>query len=461
MSSIYKSFRENALSNLDKVAIICNTESVTYGELLEKTEAFSELLRQSGCSAGTAVGLFQCKSIDYAIYLFAVLKLDAVVVPFNTGWTEEEVSDAIKNADIELMIYEGKIKKCSASLGDHKEDRIFLMTSGSTGVPKIVRLTEDAMKVRLDMEIEEFNLTREDVVLIATPVYHSLGLRLLMTSLYIGAEIILPKVFTPHGWIKDISEYKVTYTITVPSHIKQILIEVGGRYEEYSEKLKSIRVILSTSAYLPEDTKSEFIKVIRGEFYNFIASSETEFIAKLDCKRQHGENILGFPFAGTKLAILKDNNDFGKSGEVGEIVCSSRQLFHGYYNNAEMTKNAFYNGYYRTGDLGFLDEAGCVHYAGRKKNVVICSGVNIYPCDIEKILKRCEGVSDSVAYAVSNDKCGEILAIMVATSKLSVKDIKRFCLENMAPYQQPRLIRIVDSIPRNEMGKVSWEAIKE
>ena len=461
MNQIFENICSAIEKNKEKMAIVCNDESILYFDLLMESKKLADILIEKGAKAGSHIGIFQHKSIEFVISVCAILSIDAVMIPFNIGWTEEEVHNAVEIADVSILLYDKEIRCFNCNNIYSKEDCIFLMTSGSTGVPKIVQVSWSAMLTRLKMEVEEFALFDNDVVLISTPIYHSLGIRLLLTSLYLGTQIILPKTFYSKGWLEYIEKYQITYTITVPNQIVQILKEVGGRYDEYNEKLRTLKTILSTASYLPEDVKKEFVKVIRGNFYNFIASSETEFIAKINCKKDIGDNLLGYPFAGTKLCILKDDNSIGGVGEIGEIVCSSPQLFSKYYHNDCLTENAIYDGFYRTGDMGFLDERGCVHFSGRKKNVVICCGVNIYPRDVEEMINRCDGVIECVAMGLEDKGCGEILAVVVATNCLSKKEIQKYCVEHLAVYEQPREIIIVDSIQKNDLGKINKDEIKK
>ena len=461
MNRIFENICCSIKKNKEKTAIICNDESISYSDLYKASNRLADVLRQKGAKEGSHIGIFQHKSIEFVVSVCAILSIDAVMVPFNIGWTDEEVNNAVKEADVNILLCDNEIRCFNHTNVCSKDDCIFLMTSGSTGIPKIVQVSWDAMLTRLVMEVKEFELSDKDIVLISTPIYHSLGIRLLLTSLYLGTQIILPKTFYSRGWLDNIERYRVTYTIVVPNQIVQILKEVDGRYDEYNERLRFIKTILSTAAYLPEDVKKEFVKVIRGDFYNFIASSETEFIAKINCKKDIGDNLLGYPFEGTKLCILKEDNSIGEVGEIGEIVCSSLQLFSKYYKNESLTANAIYEGFYRTGDMGFLDERGCVHFSGRKKNVVICCGVNIFPRDIEEIVNGCDGVLECVALGLEDEICGEILAIVVATNRLGKREIQRYCVEHLAMYQQPREIFIVSSIPKNDMGKTNRDEIKK
>ena len=136
-----------------------------------------------------------------------------------------------------------------------------------------------------------------------------------------------------------------------------------------------------------------------------------------------------------------------------EIICKSNMLFSGYYNDIELTGDSFINGFFKTGDMGFIDN-GLLYLTGRKKNMVICSGINIYPADIEKVLLEDERITDCYAYGIPDDRCGEKLAVIVESTTLTEKEVKVICLKRLAIYQQPRDIRIVENIKRDSMGKI-------
>lgn len=483
MKSIWNCFMNSAKKEPNKIAIICDENSISYIQLLETCMLYSEYFRSKGIRKGMHVGLWIEKSIEFTVALFALLRIGAVVAPLNTSYKPKTIDMFINAANLEKVIYSTRMSSSSSLLSKESKERLviftnkaidsiekqgeetpfeeclFLMTSGSTGQPKIAVISQKAMLYRLEIETLHFSLDRNDRVLISTPIYHSLGIRFLMTALTDGITVVLPKAFKAEQWLKLINEEQITYTITVPSQISEVL-KVAKDQPSVRNMLHSLKYILSTSAYLPPNIKKAFLPLISGKFLNFIASSETEFIAWTDCKWDDPEdNMLGEVFPTVDIKILQ-NETIVENGMVGEIITKSKQLFSYYYGNAALTNASFWNGYYRTGDLGFFDEKGKLHYAGRIKNTIICSGVNVFPKDIEQVILQLPKVEECVAFGLPNPKCGEIIAVVVKGNNINREMILRQCLESLAPYQQPRKIFIVKCIPRNELGKIDLVKLK-
>ena len=482
--TIWNQFSVAAAQVPQKTAIICDGISVQYGQLFDVCAKYCSYFCANGLAAGMHVGLWVEKSIDFVAALFALFRAGAVAVPLNTSATTDMIDASVSAADLKWIVYGKRMAAKAAELSPRKqlrlislsdaaqmdtvcaeaeaycENALFLMTSGSTGNPKVAVISQDAMLYRLELEQRHFALSSDDCVLVSTPIYHSLGIRFIMTALTRGMTVVLPKAFQAEQWLHLIQDNHVTYTITVPSQIVEILEVTKDKQSVARQMLRSVRVILSTSAYLPQKVKQNFLSLISGQFYNFIASSETEFMAIANCRWNDPEgDLLGEAFPSVDLQIIRAGKPVTQ-GEVGEIVCRSRQLFSAYYGDSELTRRAFWEDYYRTGDLGFFDNSGRLHYAGRKKNTIICSGVNIYPRDIEQAVSQIKQVTECAAFGLPHPKCGEILAIAVAGQDLTQEAIIRFCLHKLAPYQQPRKIILLKELPKNEIGKVDIRQLK-
>lgn len=483
--SIWERFSAAAMRDLEKTAIFCDDQRISYGLLYQTCLDYCGFFRRQGICTSMHVGLWVEKSPAFAAALFALLRTGAVVVPINTSSTTEAIEIAAEAADLQRIVYSRKMSEKAALLSETTrqkllcledlppsesadpgaasvcDESLFLMTSGSTGKPKIAVISQAAMLYRLDLEALRFSLQAEDRVLISTPIYHSLGIRFLMTALTLGITIVLPKAFQAGQWLRLIRRHQITYTITVPTQIVEILAVAGKDPRQAKEMLQSLRYILSTSAYLPETVKRNFLPLISGTFINFIASSETEYIALADCRWEDPKgDLLGEPFPSVEILILQNDIPVA-AGTIGEIVCKSPQLFSAYYGDPRLTEGVFWNGYYRTGDLGVFDASGRLHYAGRKKNTIICGGVNIFPKDIERVVAQLPQVKECAAFGIPHPKYGEVPALAAAGDELSVEIVKRHCIKSLAPYQQPRKIVILDKLPRGEVGKVNLELLKK
>lgn len=485
-ATIWEAFRDFARCHPDKIAIICGSESISYGKLLQCCESLSVALCRAGVGKEMHIGVLMEKSINFAVAVLSLMRVGAIVIPLSTYYTNQETLTAIDAADMErivsndtmcarITVIEERFPQrlirvphwreisMEENVGDaqQSENCIYLMTSGSTGQPKIAIISQAAMRFRLDLEILHFSLNEDDRVLISTPIYHSLGIRILLTGLYSGMTVVLLRGFTPETWLNEIQAHQITYTITVPSQISQIVEAIGDDIDGGREKMRSIRTIMSTSAYLPGNMKTAFLKLVSGRFLNFLASSETEFMVWSDCSWEDTKgDLLGIPFPGVDIKLL-DGDTFAAPGQTGEILCSSQQQFTEYYRNPYLSQQSHWKQYYRTGDLGVFDNQGRLHYAGRKKDTIICSGVNIIPRDVEDALLKHPHISECVAFGIPHEKYGEILAVLVSGSEINESEIKRYCLKHLAIHQQPRRIFLCDQLPRNEMGKLKKDALKK
>lgn len=485
-ATIWGQFQDFAMDHPEKTAMICGSERISYGELLRCCESLSTAFCRAGVCHEMHVGILLEKSINFAVTVLALMRIGAAVIPVSTYYTNQEMLTAMDAADMERIVSNDAMcaritmlearfphrlikvphwreipPEIERGAAQDAESSIYLMTSGSTGRPKIAMISQTAMSFRLNLELLHFSLNEEDRVLISTPVYHSLGIRLLLTALYSGMTLVLTRGFTPEVWLHEIETYQITYTITVPSQIAQIVEAVGGDIDGVREKLRSVKTILSTSAYLPVNLKTAFQKIVSGRFLNFLASSETEFMVWSDCSWDDPKgDLLGIPFPGVDIQLLHADA-LAASGEVGEILCSSPQQFSAYYRESHLTQQSHWKQYYRTGDLGIFDSEGRLHYAGRKKDTIICSGVNIIPRDVENALIKHPNICECVAFGIPHEKYGEILAVLVAGNGIDEKTVKRYCLENLAIHQQPRKIFLCDKLPRNEMGKLNRDALKK
>ena len=486
--SIYYEIQNKTKHNPKKIAIVQGDKKISYLELNNEINEWKGYIKTTSENPVERIGILLSNAIDYAIVSIAVLSEGYILVPLNNTLNLEDTIAAAKTAGITQIIcdsseLEEKIKKhgfktisiesknkfmSNGRCHDNQQyadkensGRIYLLTSGSTGHPKVVVVEEKTMIERIVAGINEFSLNDKDCILISTPLYHSLGIRTILMGLYGFMTTVVMKGFSANSWMENVYNNKVTFTNIAPVQISQILTYFRNDYGHVKEHMASIKTILSTTSYLSDDLRKEFSCVVSGAFYNYIASSETEYIAIRDCKNERLEtNSLGLPFSNVDVRVLYEDR-FAHAYEVGEIVCKSNQLLDGYFDDeSDLMERSFYKGYFRTGDLGYFDKHHYLHYEGRKKNIIVCSGVNIVPEDIEEKLKSCQDIVDCKAFAIPDKHYGEIVGLLVATKNLTEKDIKLYCLRLLSKQQQPRRIFMVDKIERDNMGKFNFKQIE-
>lgn len=495
-------FYKHAEATPDKLAIWCDGKTATYQEMADTVSRYSNLLISNGVVYGDHIAIPMNNSIESVALFFSAADLGACLVPLNPTLPFEAIKVAMLSGDMKHLIarksffseceknggvkvdgisicldgeYPGAIpfsmintmptSRPAAESITGNESLILTMTSGSTGNPKPIDISQNNKYERSMAHIRVYSITPEDRILAATPLYHSLAERLVILPLILGATSILLPRFTPTLWLKCVLEQKVTFTIAVSAQLAQILTLLK---QPDAPSIDSLRAVVSSSALLEESIKLELIEKLKCEFHEMYGTSETSTITNI-CfqKSPDKQKSVGLPFDEAKIRILRDDNNTDydtdcEVGEIGEIACDTSLLCKGYYKQEAMLNAAMFEGYFRTGDLGYLDEDGYLYFSGRKKEIIITGAVNVYPHDIDVTVERMPEVEECAAFAYPDDRLIEVVALAVVPkddAELSPRTIKTYCARNLADFQQPHKIFIVDHLPKNTMGKLQRMSI--
>ena len=496
-SRLAELFYQNAVQTPEKLAIWCDGKTMTYREMADFVSRYSNLLLENGVEYGDHVAIPMNNSIESVALFFAAADLGVCLVPLNPTLPLEAVKAAMHFGDMKHLIARrsffaemekhGGVEVPGVSIcldgefagaipfetvwqmsaerptvdcitGD--ESLILTMTSGSTGNPKPIDISQNNKYDRAMAHIRVYSITKEDRILAATPLYHSLAERLVILPLMLGATSILLPRFTPALWLNCAKEQKPTFTIAVSVQLAQIL-ELLRQAD--APEITTFRAIVSSSALLEEAVKLELIEKLNCEFHEMYGTSETSTVTNI-CfqKNPNKQKSVGIPFDEAKIRILRDENDTDfdtdcKPYEVGEIACLSSLLCKGYYNQDAMMAAAKVDGYFRTGDLGYVDEDGYLYFSGRKKEIIITGAVNVYPHDIDAVVSKMPEVQECAAFSYPDARLGEVVALAVVPKEdctVNLRSIKTYCARNLADFQQPHKIFVVDKLPKNAMGKL-------
>ena len=496
-------FYSNALAMPEKQAIWCDGNVATYKEMAELVSRYSNLLISLGAEYGDHIAIPMNNSIESVALFFSAADLGICVVPLNPSLPLEAIKAAMAAGDIKHVIarraffsdceksggltvsgfaicldqeYPGttpfsRIKEMSSErpFVDYdvtgSESLILTMTSGSTGTPKPIDISQDNKYDRSMAHVRVYKITSEDRIIAATPLYHSLAERLVILPLIIGATSILLPRFTPAIWLKCIEEQKPTFTIAVSAQLAQILelLKQPGTPE-----ITSFRSIVSSSALLEASVKHELIDILKCEFHEMYGASEVSTVTDICFQEaKDKQNSVGKPFDEAQIRILRDESesDFDTDcapGEVGEIAVKTKLQCKGYYKQDAMMKAAMFGDYFRTGDLGYLDEDGYLYFSGRKKELIITGAINVYPHDIDVVVGRLPEVEECAAFSYPDDRLGEVVALAVVPKEdqeINLRALRTYCARNLADFQQPHKVFIVDKLPKNTMGKLQRMAI--
>ena len=498
-SRIAESFYQNAEKAPDKLAVWCDGKTVTYSEMATMVSRHTRLLMDLGARYGDHIAIPINSSIESVALFFSAADLGVCLVPINPTLPFEAIQTAMQTSNAKhLIARKSFLRECAKKGGltvngftlclngetegatplSHilqmeasrpdtphitgNESFILTMTSGSTGSPKPIDISQKNKCDRVAAHVQVYGITEADRILAATPLYHSLAERLVILPLMIGATSILLPRFTPKLWTACVAENQVTFTIAVSAQLAQILELMN---QDANISIESFRAIVSSSALLETHVKEALIEKLHCELHEMYGTSETSTATSICFQQvQHKQASVGLPFGNAKLRILDTNGKECLTGEVGEIAISSPLTCKGYYNQPKMMADATKDGFFCTGDLGYLDQEGYLYFSGRKKELIITGAVNVYPNDIDVVVGKMEGVAECAAFSYPDSRLGEVVALAVVKKEgveLTSRCIQMYCARHLADFQQPHKIFFLDSLPKNAMGKLQRMKILE
>ena len=500
MECLAKQFYHNADVHPGKQAIWCDGKEMTYAELASLVSRLANYLTAHHVRYGEIIGIPMNNSIESVALIVAAASIGAGLAPINPTLPLCAIQTAFQAADVRHIIARCSFLKqmklagvgfpagcvlcldgdaegadaftevykapdtrpdCSRITGE--ETLILTMTSGSTGEPKPIELTQENKRRRAFAHVRLYGITENDKVLAATPLYHSLAERLVLLPLLIGATAVLLPRFTPTLWLNCIRDQKVTFTIAVSAQLGQIVQLLSS---PFVPEIDSLRCVVSSSALLEPYVRSELIRKLQCDFHEMYGTSECSTVTSIHCREATGKSkSVGQAIPQAAVRIIDDDGAVLPAGAVGEIACKTDLLFKGYYGMPAMTKAAFTaDGYFRTGDLGRMDEDGYLYFCGRKKELIITGGINVYPNDIERSVQTVEGVAECAAFSYPDERLGEVVALAVVAKEntaVTKRMLQAHCARNLADYQQPHYIFLLGELPKNAMGKLMKSRIIE
>jgi len=482
----------------DLPALACGTEHLNYREYAACVAGLAAELGQSGIGPGDRVLLFMGNSIDIAIATFAVQAAGAQVVPLNPAYTQSElrqiaadakavgiifdegaqavVQEACAECRLRLAVGAGSGARRldvwrkqpeladSLPLPDPDWPSTLQYTGGTTGLPKGVSLAHRAVAINVSQReaLLPTEIGRERILAI-TPLFHvyavSMGLYL---AAYAQSELVIVARYRPETVLDEIQARHITLMSGSPT----IFMGLMG-YEGFAKAdLSSLRLCFSGSAALAEETLRKWEHAtgcIICEGYG-----QTEAGPVLTYNPSQGVRKIGsvgIPVPDTEIQIV--DVETGESvlgeGEMGEIRARGPQIMTEYFGMGEETARTLRDGWLYTGDIGRIDEDGYLTICDRKKEMVIVSGFNVYPREIEECLFRHKGVREAAVVGIPDAYRGEALVayVVAADPGLSEEAIAAYLAEHLVKYKWPSHIRLVESLPRTTVGKIEKKRLRE
>ena len=471
---------------------------ISYFELNQDTNRMANIFLAQGIKKGDRVLLFIQKSLIFVVAHLALQKLGAIAVPLNTGFKKSELQYLLGDAEAGLILSEpaneALIKDIDPNLSNliidtqkpyrdldilraasenfspveirPDEPGLIIYTSGTTGKPKGAILTHNNLIHDARNIIDIWEISESDVLCHALPLFHVHGLCFaLHTSLLAGAHVLLLDQFSPPRIIDTLSKKEgpcaCTVFMAVPAMYAKLMEYLGDKRPDFGH----IRLWTSGSAPLLAKDYERIHRIFGKEPVEREGMSETgmNFSNPLRGKRKPGS--IGLPLPALEVRIVDPASGMDVTpGLTGEILLKGPAISPGYWRKPDETAGTFENGWFKTGDLGNIDEDGYYYLTDRIKHIIISGGENISPKEIEAAINQVQGVAESSVVGVFDEKWGEkiVAAVVKKTgSDVHAASIQAMCKKHLHDWKCPKKVIFVKELPRNTMGKVLKEEVKK
>ena len=473
----------------DVAVIVPDGPTVTYGELRAEVERVAGLLTGAGVVSGRPVSIVLSNGLGFVVSFLAVTMAGAVAAPLNPAYTADEfaffMEDAgsvlvllprgegahagreaagrlgVRTVDVGLdggaltMTAEGGMLTATADPEEPSSEStaLFLHTSGTTSRPKGVPLTHANLLASIDNIAGTYGLTADDVAMVVMPLFHVHGLiGVALSTLATGGTIVVPPRFSAGAFWPIREATRATWYSAVPT-IHKILLD---RADADGAPHESFRFIRSCSAPM----SPVVIEAVERRFGAPVleAYGMTEAAHQMSSNPMPpGDRRPGSVGPGTGVGVSVRDESGGEVivGALGEVCVRGPNVMHGYANNPEADATAFWDGWFRTGDQGFLSQDGYLTLTGRLKELINRGGEKISPMEVDEVLLRHPAVAEAVSFSAPDDMYGEcVQAAVVLAGEATVDEIRAFCAESLASFKVPETIYIADELPRTATGKI-------
>lgn len=339
---------------------------------------------------------------------------------------------------------------------DRENPAVIIYTSGSTGTPKGTIISHRALVSNAVYTIPSWNLTASDRTLTVPPMFHTAGLFALVTPILMaGGQIVIQPKFLAEETFELIKTYRPTKIFMVLTMYYDMMLKPSINIAE----MTSVDLFISGGASLSPEVYHAFkkLELPLTDSYGLTECGPNNFTIDPVAARQK-EGSVGKPNIFSKVRIVDHANQDVMPGEIGELLIGGDHAFSGYWNNHDATVAAFHEGYVRTGDFARMDADGDYYIVGRKKEMIITGGENVYPSEVEKVVNAHPDVLDAIVVGYPNTKWGESVACALILKEPGTFDeeaLKAYCKERLAIYKTPKLYIELDEFPRNAVGKIN------
>lgn len=511
--NLVEKVRQQALEQPEKTAYHFMGKNTSYSEFEQTVGRFAKALQDMGVEKGDHVALLLGNTPHFLISLYSAMRIGATVIPINPIYTPDEISYIVQNGDVKVVIAldmllplvdKGvqvftKVEKyiiCEtaadtgekvAALSDSAKEKtvlftallkmtegtaepvsleaddnaVILYTSGTTGYPKGAILTHGNLYSNARDVGTYLKITATDRVIATLPVFHVFALTVVVNApLLQGATILLAPRFSPAEIFELAKAQEATVFAGVPTMYNFLYQFAEGDVAAF----KTLRLAISGGASLPVALLHNFeekFNVRISEGYGLSEASPVTCFNPLDRERKPGS--IGQSIVNVENKVVDPEGNEVPVGEVGELIVRGPNVMKGYYKMPEETAVTIQDGWLYTGDLAKKDEEGYFYIVDRKKDMVIVGGYNVYPREVEEVLYAHPHVVEAAVIGLPDPDFGEAVHayVVLKDTSIAVEELKQYCAEHIAKYKVPKVIEIIDELPKNTTGKILRRSLKE
>jgi malonyl-CoA/methylmalonyl-CoA synthetase len=472
--TLAEAFAATAAARADHPALTIDGVARTHGELDDAAARFAAALRQRGVAPGDAILLATPSSMAMVEAYLGALRAGAVVVLANPSYTASELNHLANDSGAVAAVAAGPARGLVAGMVEavlHPEDAagveplpldpdaatqagLLAYTSGTTGKPKAVPLTHANVLASVRAVMRAWRWSADDVLVHALPLFHQHGLSGVNVTLLSGARGVLHSKFDPATVCATIADERATVVLGVPAMYERL----AGWEGFAAADLGSLRLVVSGSAPLSRALAERVAAVVGQVPLERYGTTESGLNVSNLYEGPRRPGTVGIPLPGIEMKVVDEAGETLDDGTDGEIVVRGPHVFAGYRGDPEATADSFFaGGWFRTGDLGRVEpEDGFLSITGRKKELIISGGMNVYPREVELALEEAESVAQAAVVGLPSERWGEavVAAVVPVAETVDEEQLLTFVAERLAPYKRPKRVVAIEALPVNHMGKV-------